>query len=288
VRTTHQALNGITLPIDHAFWHTHYPPNGWHCRCDIIALDEDEAQATDLSKRTLPTIPPIFRGNTAKEGIIFPEKHPYFGGITKEIKDSFNDLANENSEATQHYYTILEKDAEFKKDKKRMIAEGKDKNLPQLNEAQRTAVYHYTSKGYQDLNKWLLKKDVENLEERLPYLNAYKNILKDTLDKLPDYAGEVYRGVTLPKDIIEKKYKDAFKNKTPIIEEAFTSTSKDIGKSYEESVKFVFQCKRGKHIEKISAWGHDEEEVLLNAGSRFMVIDIKETNKLTTIYMEEI
>jgi hypothetical protein len=84
VRTTHQALNGITLPIDHAFWHTHYPPNGWHCRCDIIALDEDEAQATDLSKRTLPTIPPIFRGNTAKEGIIFPEKHPYFNDIEKE------------------------------------------------------------------------------------------------------------------------------------------------------------------------------------------------------------
>ncbi|MBQ4814241.1 hypothetical protein J8M20_22935 [Pseudoalteromonas luteoviolacea] len=34
VRPQHNAWNYILLPIEHNFWHTHYPPNGWNCRCN--------------------------------------------------------------------------------------------------------------------------------------------------------------------------------------------------------------------------------------------------------------
>lgn len=30
----------IILPIDHPFWRTHFPPNGWHCRCTVIAAND--------------------------------------------------------------------------------------------------------------------------------------------------------------------------------------------------------------------------------------------------------
>lgn len=30
----------IVLPIDHPFWLTHYPPNGWRCRCIVIAAND--------------------------------------------------------------------------------------------------------------------------------------------------------------------------------------------------------------------------------------------------------
>ena len=33
VRVAHAAWNGVALPVDHSFWQTHYPPNGWRCRC---------------------------------------------------------------------------------------------------------------------------------------------------------------------------------------------------------------------------------------------------------------
>ena len=40
-RLQHVAWNGLTLPHDHPFWQTHFPPNGWNCfpaetpvRCD--------------------------------------------------------------------------------------------------------------------------------------------------------------------------------------------------------------------------------------------------------------
>lgn len=34
-RPQHQAWDGLTLPIEHEFWKTHFAPNGWGCRCEI-------------------------------------------------------------------------------------------------------------------------------------------------------------------------------------------------------------------------------------------------------------
>ncbi len=36
-REEHLAWNGLTLPHDHPFWQTHFAPNGWGCRCKIVA-----------------------------------------------------------------------------------------------------------------------------------------------------------------------------------------------------------------------------------------------------------
>lgn len=34
-RPLHLAWNGLTLPLEHPFWKTHFAPNGWGCRCEI-------------------------------------------------------------------------------------------------------------------------------------------------------------------------------------------------------------------------------------------------------------
>lgn len=36
-RPLHKAWNGLTLPATHPFWKTHFTPNGWGCRCRIVA-----------------------------------------------------------------------------------------------------------------------------------------------------------------------------------------------------------------------------------------------------------
>jgi hypothetical protein len=44
-RPLHLAWNGLTLPADHSFWRTHYPPNGWGCKCYVVgARDAKGAQ----------------------------------------------------------------------------------------------------------------------------------------------------------------------------------------------------------------------------------------------------
>jgi hypothetical protein len=43
VRSTHAALNGITLPFDSPFWATHTPPWEWACRCIKIKISDSDA-----------------------------------------------------------------------------------------------------------------------------------------------------------------------------------------------------------------------------------------------------
>ena len=42
VRISHRPWHGLVLPVDHPFWRTHYPPNGWRCRCTAFAVSEKD------------------------------------------------------------------------------------------------------------------------------------------------------------------------------------------------------------------------------------------------------
>lgn len=51
-RPLHRAWHRIVLPIDHPFWRTHYPPNGWRCRCTTLAMSEARLAARGLTVTT--------------------------------------------------------------------------------------------------------------------------------------------------------------------------------------------------------------------------------------------
>lgn len=61
VRPQHRQWNGLIYRIDDAFWQTHYPPNGWGCRCTIRAYSDGDLKALntqpspkfDLKNRTV-------------------------------------------------------------------------------------------------------------------------------------------------------------------------------------------------------------------------------------------
>ena len=42
IRPQHRRWHGTILPVDHPWWKTHYPPNGWKCRCDAVAVSKDD------------------------------------------------------------------------------------------------------------------------------------------------------------------------------------------------------------------------------------------------------
>lgn len=44
VRPQHRAWHGTILPVDDPWWQTHYPPNGWGCRCTTTQLTRGQAQ----------------------------------------------------------------------------------------------------------------------------------------------------------------------------------------------------------------------------------------------------
>ena len=49
VRPQHRAWNGLIFPIGDVFWQTHYPPNGWACRCTIRAYSADDLKTLGVT-----------------------------------------------------------------------------------------------------------------------------------------------------------------------------------------------------------------------------------------------
>lgn len=56
-RPQHAAWHNTVLPIDHPWWRTHYPPNGWRCRCSVQQLSERDLEryGYQLTERTRPS-----------------------------------------------------------------------------------------------------------------------------------------------------------------------------------------------------------------------------------------
>ncbi len=71
VRPSHAKLDGITLPLNDAFWKSHTPPNGWRCRCDVVQVPKNITKVTDLSKRELIKPDKGFDFNPGEAGKIF-------------------------------------------------------------------------------------------------------------------------------------------------------------------------------------------------------------------------
>lgn len=63
-RPEHRKWYNLVLPADNPFWQTHYPPNGWGCKCGVVShsareverLRKEEADGPDPVKTVAPKI----------------------------------------------------------------------------------------------------------------------------------------------------------------------------------------------------------------------------------------
>jgi hypothetical protein len=53
-RLQHAGWEGIILPVDHEWWDTHYPPNGWGCQCPVRQLTRGQAEREGYSEDDEP------------------------------------------------------------------------------------------------------------------------------------------------------------------------------------------------------------------------------------------
>ncbi len=55
-RPEHLAWDGLILHVDDPFWKTHYPPNGWNCRCTVRSYSLAELEAAGKKPSKSPAI----------------------------------------------------------------------------------------------------------------------------------------------------------------------------------------------------------------------------------------
>jgi len=55
-RDEHRQWDGLVLDADDPFWRTHYPPNGWNCRCTVEALDRIDLDEEGIEPGTAPPV----------------------------------------------------------------------------------------------------------------------------------------------------------------------------------------------------------------------------------------
>lgn len=54
VRDAHKAWHGIILHADDPWWHMHFPPNGFNCRCHVQQLSDPDLERYGLTETPEP------------------------------------------------------------------------------------------------------------------------------------------------------------------------------------------------------------------------------------------
>ena len=118
-------------------------------------------------------------------------------------------------------------------------------------------------------------------------------MLENTLRKLPNYKGLVFRSANLTDAELER-YEDAYEKNTILVEHSFISTSKSIGiaNMYGKGCQFTIISITGKEIEKFTKYGfyscQNEKEILFRPNRKFTVLEVTKLNDSTLILMEEV
>jgi SPP1 gp7 family putative phage head morphogenesis protein len=58
-RADHRGWHGTIAHADDVWWHTHYPPCGWRCRCTVQVLGAGQLKAYGVMPDNLPPTPPV-------------------------------------------------------------------------------------------------------------------------------------------------------------------------------------------------------------------------------------
>jgi SPP1 gp7 family putative phage head morphogenesis protein len=96
VRHEHTQFDNTILPVEHPYWNTHFPPNGFNCRCTVIKLkpiDKDGNKVAVTKKPNEETYHSEFNFNAGKTKQIFSENHTYFKNLNDATINKLKDYS---------------------------------------------------------------------------------------------------------------------------------------------------------------------------------------------------
>ncbi|MFP2956881.1 ADP-ribosyltransferase domain-containing protein [Myxococcus sp. 1LA] len=157
-------------------------------------------------------------------------------------------------------------------------------DIHKLSDEGKVSIYKYTQEKFKPYNGQVLFPLAKNGAG--PTSQALRNnldgiaVTRAALNELPKFTGTVYRGDS-------KKYYDAYTKDAIITRDAFTSTAKNPGASFEGDAILEIRTKTGRDIQGASL-KPGEEEVLIPPGATFKVLDRDDTGTTLRLTLEEI
>jgi len=124
-------------------------------------------------------------------------------------------------------------------------------------------------------------------------ISKYGELLAQTIAKLPDYRGIVFRAVDLTTLEI-KKYEETMEKNRILVEHSFISGSKleAIAYQFGRNSQFIIASRSGKSIEEFAKYGinhpQNEKEILFGPNLTFRVLDVTKQQHKTLITLEEV
>lgn len=282
VRPEHQKWDRIVRPLSDDFWNTHWPPNGYNCRCTVRFVN-DGAVTQDLPEED--DVPAEFRLNAGKMAMIFSPEHPYWEipadkleAVSKVLGKSVDDLLNTYQRPTAvSEKSFMKTDLAKRYAKEIREAGGYDRSTV-WSRAEQVAIRAYTDKHEVGIPF--------NAESRASYPEApstadYRQlayVLRKALEKGPKHAGVVVRTISEAEaDNYVVGQENTFKQ--------FVSTTAGLtpGMGEERSFRLIITGAAGTYVDKISKV-ETEREVLFPPGTRIFVEKKYTSGFLTYIY----
>lgn len=98
-RESHKVLSGKIFRYDDPIWNTHFPPNGWGCRCRVLSISKDEFEkkgyhlSDGKTARQLAPIPPEWAYNPGKRDWK-PDLDKYEPKVAEKLEKEIKALEN--------------------------------------------------------------------------------------------------------------------------------------------------------------------------------------------------
>jgi hypothetical protein len=303
-RLQHVAWNGLTLPHDHVFWQTHFPPNGWGCHCRTVAVNAREYAKSEAAGLTEPpdgwddidekTGAPvgIAKGfDYAPGASVADEMRALVKAKTETLPPALGKALSNDSASLETSAQVVEREAAYRKlipyfddwvkDARKLLVKRGESDRG-LSDVELVSLHLYahdrTMANYQFINRALRgagdSGDMALLKPAIDTINA-------ALEKLPAYTGKVKRGTFWIPDEEIAKYQAG----NILHEPAFLSTSTK--KGFKGNYQYEIVSKSGRDIAFLS--NHAKEaEVLMPSGLDYRVAAVTKKGDVLKVTLEEI
>lgn len=273
-RPSHLAMDNVVLRWDDPWWQTHYPPNGYRCRCTVISLTEAQAK-----RRGITESPPE---EDPDGGWDYHPGADYSGPVTRKA-EATGRLNPRREDAKQALINTL-----FGLDNPDII-NALRKRAPKAPDGLELRTLQllvgYTSNQHSAINQFLRNSDPG---ERADLMAEIARMFDNGRRVIPAKAGELWRGAQIDRIHVEQ-FLERHKPGTVLTSKAFLSASRDQGKAWGFAAgdvrtqkrllyRFKYDGKTGVEVGALSG-GSNEKEVL-------MFPDMT-TYKVTKVFDEE-